>query len=75
MIESPTTMSPTPLLPIHPSSLRLSDGVYDYEGRLEIYHNRAWRYICNHGWTTQNAEVVCRQLGHRSVVVLYFARP
>ena len=32
------------------------------EGRVEICHNQVWGTICNHGWDTTTAEVVCRQL-------------
>uniref|UniRef100_A0A3B4FI03 Soluble scavenger receptor cysteine-rich domain-containing protein SSC5D n=1 Tax=Pundamilia nyererei TaxID=303518 RepID=A0A3B4FI03_9CICH len=32
-------------------------------GRVEIYHNKIWGTICDHGWSTEDAEVVCRHLG------------
>lgn len=32
-------------------------------GNLEIYHNNVWGAVCDLGFTSQAADVACRQLG------------
>ena len=44
--------------------VRLVGGSTEYEGRVEVCINRAWGTICRNGWSTQDSNVVCRQLGH-----------
>ncbi|KAF5893069.1 scavenger receptor cysteine-rich type 7, partial [Clarias magur] len=44
-------------------SLRLSGGKGSCSGRLEVYHNAMWSFVCDHQWNIRNAQVVCRQLG------------
>lgn len=46
-------------------SIRLVDGSYSSEGRLEIYHNGEWGTVCDDGFNCANAMVACRQLGYR----------
>ncbi|XP_060081817.1 uncharacterized protein LOC132561103 [Ylistrum balloti] len=38
-------------------------------GYLSIHHRGNWLNICADNWTTQNADVACRQLGHKSGII------
>ncbi|XP_071804223.1 scavenger receptor cysteine-rich domain-containing protein DMBT1-like isoform X2 [Asterias amurensis] len=49
-----------------PPPIRLVNGNTPYEGRVEIYHKCYWGTICSRGWTLQEADVICRQLGYPS---------
>jgi hypothetical protein len=44
--------------------IRLVYGNKDYEGRVEIFHSCEWGTVCDDGWNTNNARVICRQLGY-----------
>ncbi|XP_060758915.1 deleted in malignant brain tumors 1 protein-like, partial [Neoarius graeffei] len=46
-----------------PWSLRLRGDKGSCSGRLEVYHNATWGFICDDQWNIRNAQVVCRQLG------------
>jgi deleted-in-malignant-brain-tumors protein 1 len=43
--------------------LRLLGGSALYEGRVEICNNNVWGTVCDDSWGTNDAIVVCRQLG------------
>ncbi|XP_033127419.1 fibropellin-1-like [Anneissia japonica] len=52
------------------TTVYLSEGSY---GRVHIHYGSEWGTICDDGFGTEEAQVICRQLGYSSAVTYYQA--
>ena len=44
--------------------VRLVNGLFANEGRIEVYCNRQWGAVCDNTFGTSDAIAVCKQLGY-----------
>ena len=45
----------------------LTNGADDYEGTVKVCIDGQYQVICDDGWSTNDAQVVCRQLGYSTL--------
>jgi hypothetical protein len=50
-------------------TVRLTGGLTQYEGAVEVYLNSQWRSVCYDGWDELDAKVVCREIHYLSMSV------
>ncbi|NXV47708.1 MARCO protein, partial [Uria aalge] len=55
------------------SFIRIAEG--GRRGRVEIFYQGSWGTICDDGWSTQDATVVCRMLGYSRALSAFTASP
>ena len=47
--------------------VKLVEGHSQNEGRVEVCVNGGWGTVTDDGWSTNDGQVICRQLGYSSV--------
>ena len=52
----------------YPSMIRLQGGSYSNQGRVEVYCNGQWGTICREGFSSNDANTICKQLGYSGYV-------
>ena len=51
----------------------LTGGTNNYQGRVEVCHNNIWGTVCDDGWSRNDGEVACHQLGLEFISVVNYA--
>ena len=44
--------------------MRLTEGDFEWDGRVEVCLGQRWGTVGSDGWTEFNSQVVCRDLGY-----------
>ena len=48
----------------YPGMIRLQGGAFVNQGRVEVYCNGQWGTICDDGFDSNDANMICKQLGY-----------
>ena len=48
--------------------IRLQGGSYSNQGRVEVYCNGQWGTICDNGFNSIDAFVLCKQFGYTGYI-------
>ena len=51
----------------YPGMVRLINGEFVNEGRVEVYCNEEWGTVCSNNFGSTDADTICQQLGYDSV--------
>ena len=52
--------------------VRLANGATENVGRVEAYLNNTWHAVCSSGFSSEDAGVLCRELGYANAVVVQY---
>lgn len=52
-------------------TVRVGGEINATQGLVQVYHNKAWGWICNQLWDDTDANVVCKGLGYENATLLY----
>ena len=52
----------------YPGMIRLQGGEFLNQGRVEVYCNGQWGTLCDDGFSSTEASVICRQLGYSNYI-------
>ena len=48
--------------------IRLQEGSYSNQGRVEVYCNGQWGTICDNEFDSADANTICKQLGYSGYI-------
>ena len=48
--------------------MRLQGSFNDHKGLVEVFVDQTWRPLCSYGWSIEDANVVCTELGYNTAL-------